>query len=145
MYREESKSAKNAKEGRVLSDALEALSYEVIGAAIEVHQELGPGFLESVYEEAMEMELNRRKIPFERQLMVKLWFKGEAMKKKHRLDFFIDRQLVLELKTVAEIEPLFKRTVNSYLNATQTDLGLIINFNVTLLRDGIARVIRPLP
>ena len=122
------------------------LSEAVIGAAIEVHRVLGPGFVEAVYERALCAELTQRGIPFVAQAVVVVRYKdmpvGEA-----RLDVVVADKLVLELKAVDAYSPVHLAQVLSYLKATGLPLGLLINFNVRVLRDGIRRVARthPLP
>ncbi|MFN0146771.1 MAG: GxxExxY protein [Dehalococcoidia bacterium] len=113
----------------------------VIGAAIEVHSTLGPGFLESAYEEALSVELRLRAIPFARQVAVELGYKGEAIGPA-RLDFLVGGRLVVELKSVETLLPVHIVQVRSYRRATGCSLGLLINFNVTQLRSGgIKRVV----
>lgn len=113
----------------------------MIGAAIEVHRELGPGFLESVYEEALCVALSQRGIPFERQVPVQVVFSGVTLNTEHRLDLLVDKLLVIELKAAIEITPLFEAITKSYLKATRSHLGLLINFNVVVLKEGIRRII----
>jgi len=113
----------------------------VIGAAIEVHRHLGPGYLESVYEEALAIEFGLQGIPFERQKTIAAIYKGRPVG-EGRLDFLVAGQLVVELKTVDAFAPIHKAQVISYLKATQLDLGLLLNFKVPVLRKGIKRVIQ---
>ena len=119
---------------------LNELSCVVIGAAIEVHRQLGPGFLESVYEEALCLELRDREIPFEHQVSTAVQYKGQSVG-EGRLDLLIDRKIVVELKTVDTILPIHKAQMFSYLKMTGCQLGLLINFNVPVLKDGIKRII----
>ena len=116
------------------------LAKAVIGAAIEVHRVLGPGYLESVYEEALAVELKLRGIPFERQKGMSVDYKGHAVG-EGRLDVFVDDCLIVELKTVEALAPIHTAQVISYLKAMQLPLGLLVNFNVPLLKDGIKRII----
>ena len=113
----------------------------VIGAALEVHRILGPGFLETVYAEAMAVELDLRDIRFERQSPSALLYKGHRVG-EGRLDFLVDGALVLELKAVEKLLPIHHAQVLSYLKSTGCQLALLINFNERLLRDGIRRVVR---
>ena len=122
------------------SKELDKLAREVIGAALEVHRTLGPGFLESVYEEALCIELDKRGIAFERQVEVSIKYKGHAVG-KGRLDLLIENKLIVELKTVESFAPIHQAQVISYLKATGLSLGLLINFKVTLLKQGIKRVV----
>lgn len=112
------------------------LAHAVIGAAIEVHRVLGPGFLEEVYEQALCVELRLRGIPFERQKPAKGEYVGEG-----RLDLLVNDRLVVELKAVREIAPIHTAIVLSYLKATGRRLALLINFKVPQLRDGIRRIV----
>jgi len=112
----------------------------IIGAVLEVHRILGPGFLEAVYTEAMAVELALRGIRFEQQRPVGLRYKGQPVG-EGRLDFLIDDGLVLELKAVDKLLPIHHAQVLSYLKSTGCQLGLLINFNERLLRDGIRRVV----
>jgi GxxExxY protein len=116
------------------------LTQAVIGAAIEVHQTLGPGFLESVYEEALCIELELRRIPFKRQVPIGVSYKGHIVGES-RLDLLIQEQLIVELKAVESILPVNTAQVISYLKATQLTLALLINFNVTMLKNGVRRII----
>ncbi len=134
--------AKDAKEGAKMEpdQHTDQLAHGVIGAAIEVHRALGPGFLESAYEEALAIELQAQGVPFERQRRIALKYRdrpiGEAI-----LDLLVDRRLVVELKAVESLAPIHQAQVISYLRATGLQLGLLINFNVPMLRDGIKRVV----
>lgn len=116
---------------------LDNLAHQVIGAAIEVHRRLGPGYLENVYEAALAVELALRGVSFERQKLFSLHYKGQG-----RLDLLVEEQLVVELKAVDMLAPVHKAQVISYLKATGLKLGLLINFNVSVLKQGIKRVIQ---
>ncbi|OGA52740.1 MAG: GxxExxY protein [Betaproteobacteria bacterium RIFCSPLOWO2_12_FULL_62_58] len=122
------------------SRKLDATASAVIGAALEVHRILGPGFLESVYEEALAMELELRGIPFERQKMIGVSYKGRQIG-EGRTDFVIECSLIVELKAVEKLLPVHQAQVLSYLKATGCRLGLLINFHEGLLRDGVKRVV----
>jgi GxxExxY protein len=115
------------------------LAHEVIGAAIEVHRILGPGFLESVYEEALAIEFDLRNISYERQKPILLQYKGRTVGDS-RLDFLVGNELVVELKAVEAVHPIYPAKVIHYLKTCGLELGLIINFHVVLLRDGIKRI-----
>jgi GxxExxY protein len=121
-------------------DMVDQLARQVIGAAIEVHRILGPGFLESVYEEALCVELRLRGIPFARQVAFGVKYKDERIG-EGRLDLLISDMLVVELKTVDQIAPIHIAQALSYLKTTGRTLALIINFNVPVLKQGIKRVI----
>ncbi len=111
----------------------------MIGAAIEVHRILGPGYIESVYEEALALELEQRGISFSRQCAVTVMYKGREIGKA-RLDFLVGERVVLEIKAVDSLVPVHRAQLISYLRATGLELGLLINFNQEVLRDGIRRV-----
>ncbi|HWI63898.1 MAG TPA: GxxExxY protein [Symbiobacteriaceae bacterium] len=100
---------------------------KIIGAAIEVHRILGPGFLETVYEEALARELTRRGIPFERQIDVPIYYKGDVVG-KHRLDLLVEGCIIVELKRVTDLAEVHFAVVLSYLNATNLDVALLLNF-----------------
>jgi GxxExxY protein len=112
----------------------------VIGAAIEVHRILGPGYLESVYEEALTIEFELHNIPLSRQHPVAVRYKTRVIG-EGRLDFLVDNRLIVELKAVETLLPIHTAQVLSYLRATNQPLGLLINFNVRMLKQGIKRVI----
>lgn len=119
---------------------LDRLAHTVIGAAVEVHRTLGPGFLESVYESALTIELELRGVAVERQKPVSLMYKGRSVGDA-RPDLLVEGALVVELKAVECLAPIHKAQVISYLKALRLPLGLLMNFNVRLLKDGIERVI----
>ena len=112
----------------------------VIGAAIEVHRVLGPGYLESVYEQALAVELDLRRISFERQRSIDVEYKGHGVG-EGRLDLLVAGKLVVELKAVDALAPIHTAQVMSYLKTVNHSLGLLINFNVPLLKHGIKRII----
>ena len=143
MNRQGAKAAKDAKEGGLEepSAAADWLARVVIGAAIDVHRALGPGFLESVYEEALCVELALRRVPFARQVPIEVQYKGRTVGQL-RIDLLVDASLVVEIKAVEELAPIHLAQTLSYLSATRLRLGLLITFNVHLLRQGIRRVIR---
>jgi GxxExxY protein len=119
---------------------IDSLAHAVIGAAIEVHSVLGAGFMESTYEQALAIELALRRIPFHRQWPISLSYKGQAVGEA-RLDFLVDDCLIVELKAVEMIHPIHHAQVINYLRATRLHLGLLINFNVETLRDGVKRLV----
>lgn len=120
------------------------LAHAVIGAAIEVHRHLGPGFIENVYEEALCIELRLRKIPFERQKPIAVAYKDECVG-QGRLDLLVGDSLIVELKAVKAVPPVDVAKVLSYLKATGRTLALLVNFNVPVLKDGIQRLVRSTP
>jgi GxxExxY protein len=124
---------------RLPDSELNKLTGAVIGAAIEVHRALGPGFLESVYEEAMYVELSHRGIGFVRQAGIGVNYKGTIVG-EGRVDVLVEDALVVELKAVEALAPIHTAQVLSYLKATGGHIGLLINFNVVRLRSGIKRI-----
>jgi GxxExxY protein len=116
----------------------------VIGAAIEVHKHLGPGYLESVYQKAMEIELLSRNIPFVGQKKIEVSYKGHPVG-RGQFDLFVEGVLVVELKAVETVAPIHMAQVISYLKTLNRPLGLLINFKVLLLKSGVKRVILSAP
>jgi len=130
------------EEERVLepSRELDTIAGAVIGAALEVHRILGPGFLESVYEDALAIELALRSVSFERQKAVSVSYKGRRIG-EGRSDFLVESTLVVELKAAERLLPVHQAQVLSYLKATGCRLGLLINFHESQLRQGIRRIV----
>ncbi len=121
------------------------ISQIIIGAAIEVHRELGgPGLLEDIYEEAMEEEFRLRGIVVERQLPVRLTYKGRILRKPLRLDMKVGGLVLVDNKSVAEWHPVFEAQMLTYLRLTGLKLGLVINFGESYVKDGIYRVVNGL-
>jgi GxxExxY protein len=118
-----------------------SLSHEVIGAAIEVHRLLGPGLLESVYEIALCKELGLRGIAVERQVSVPVVYKGTSLECSLKLDLLIERIIVVEVKSVEKLVDIHKAQLLTYLRLRELWLGLLINFNVAVLRDGVRRLL----
>ena len=117
------------------------LSREIIGAAIEVHKQLGPGLLESAYEHCLAYELSLRKIPFERQKPMPVIYKGVKLDCGYRLDLLVDNCVVVDLKAVDKIHPVHEAQMHTYLKLADCKLGLLLNFNVFLLKSGIKRIV----
>ncbi|NVM25483.1 MAG: GxxExxY protein [Desulfobacterales bacterium] len=117
------------------------LTGEVIGAAIEVQKALGPGLLESAYEECLCRELDLRKIPYERQKELPIEYKGVKLDCGYRLDIVVANQLILELKACENLQPIHEAQLLTYLRLTSSKVGLLINFNVPVLKEGIKRLI----
>ena len=122
------------------SHEVDTLAHSVIGAAIAVHKELGPGYMESIYERALAIELSHRQIPFTQQVVHQVLYRGELVG-EHRLDLIVDGRLLLELKAVEVVGPHHLAQTLSYLRATELELALILNFNASVLREGIRRVV----
>ena len=119
----------------------EKLSENVIRAAIEVHRALGPGLLESVYEECFAHELELSKIPFERQVPLPIRYKAVHLDCGYRLDFVIDGKLIIELKAVEKTLPVHKAQLLTYMRLSGHKVGLLLNFNTPVLKDGITRLV----
>jgi GxxExxY protein len=119
--------------------SLNLITDKIIGCAIEVHRNLGPGLLESVYEKALCFEMEQHGIDFVSQITVPIIYKGKILG-EHRLDLLVEGQIVVELKAVDRFDPVFQAQILSYLKLTGKNLGLLINFNVPVLRNGVKRV-----
>ncbi len=117
------------------------ITSQLIGAAIEVHRVLGPGLLESAYEECLCHELNLRGITFERQLALPVDYKGIRLDCGYRLDIVLPGKLVIEVKAVEALAPIHDAQLLTYLKLSGIRTGLLLNFNVSLLRDGIRRLV----
>jgi GxxExxY protein len=117
------------------------LSYAIIGAAIEIHRSLGPGLLEAVYEECLAREFTLRTIPFERQKPIPLVYKDLKLECGYRLDFLVMSRIVVEIKSIEAIAPIHETVMLTYLRLSGSSLGLLINFNVPILKDGIKRYV----
>ena len=120
---------------------LNKLSSTIIGAAIEVHKAMGPGLLESAYEECLCYELEGLRIAFERQKPLSIQYKGHAIECAYRIDLLVENAIVVELKAVDRIEPVHQAQLLTYLRLSEKKLGLLINFNVPVLKDGIIRLV----
>jgi GxxExxY protein len=118
---------------------LEDLTEEIIGAALEVHRELGPGLMESAYEECLCHELHLRGIEFRRQVPLPVQYKGLSLDCGYRLDIVAEDAVILELKCVEKVLPLHEAQLLTYLKIADKRVGLIINFNVPMLKQGIVR------
>lgn len=123
-----------------LSESLNLLSGEIVDCAFKVHQQLGPGFLENIYEEALCIELKKKNIHFEKQKPFKIKYDNQFLSTEFRFDLVVEEKILLELKAVKEFHPLHMAQIYAYLSATQYPLGLLINFNVPLIKDGIKRI-----
>ena len=123
------------------TDELNELSHQVIGAALEVHRELGAGLLESVYEQCLAHELASLEIPVERQVELPVRYKGIEVGAGYRMDLFVARALVVEVKAAECLLPVHSAQLLTYLKLAGCRLGLLLNFNVPAMRDGIRRVV----
>lgn len=114
---------------------------EIIAAALEVHRHLGPGLLESAYEECLCHELELRSINFERQKQLPIYYKGKYLDCAYRLDLVVDKRILLELKSVEKVLPIHEAQILTYLKLAELRTGLLINFNEALLKYGIKRIV----
>jgi len=132
---------KDTKRTKDTKEGTDALSSRIIAAAIEVHRVLGPGLLESIYEEALCRELEQQGIPLQRQACVPMEYKGLVLATALRLDVLVDEAIIVEVKAVEHLDPVHSAQLLSYLRAANLWLGLLINFNVPLLKNGIKRLV----
>jgi len=123
-----------------LSDELEDLIYRTIGCCITAHRELGPGLLESIYVRAICLEFAAEGIRFEREKLIPVVYRHQSLCSQ-RVDLVVENQLVLEVKAVDRFHPVHEAQVLSYLRLTKFRIGLLINFNVAVLKDGVKRVV----
>ena len=128
-----------------MREKLNAISEAVIGAAIAVHRELGPGLLEAAYEACLEFELLDRGFVVERQHALPVRYRGVTVDCGFRLDLRVNESVIVELKAVEKLERIHEAQVNTYLRLTGLRLGLLMNFNVTRMVDGIKRIVREFP
>ena len=118
------------------------ISYQIRGAIYDVYKELGPGLLESVYEEALMFELKDRGLDVERQVMVPIIYKGEVLATELRLDIIVENTVIIELKSVSELMPVHFKQTRTYLRLMKKHLGILVNFNTdNILDDSIHRVV----
>ena len=124
-----------------LSKEVEDTAWGIVDACYQVHTELGPGLLESVYEECLCLALTNKGLSVDRQLVVPIVFQGEEIKTRLRIDLLVNRIVVVEIKAVEKMQPLYQAQLMTYMKLTQTRLGILVNFNVLRIKDGIKRVI----
>ena len=116
------------------------MTYQIRGAIFDVYNSLGPGLLESVYEEALVFELQQRGLKVERQLEVPIRYKGQELKTALRLDLLIENTIIVELKSVEEMKPVFAKQLLTYLRLLDKHVGLLVNFSCDNIREGIIRI-----
>lgn len=124
-----------------MESRLNQLSSEIISAAIEVHQILGPGLLENSYQTALAHELKLRRMEILREVSLPVSYKGLEIRDAYRIDLVVNNTIILELKAVQEVLPIHKAQLLTYIRLAQKPLGLLLNFHAPLLRDGISRLI----
>ncbi|WP_353886231.1 GxxExxY protein [uncultured Chryseobacterium sp.] len=120
------------------------LSYKIIGSAIEVHKNLGVGLLESTYESALAYELKKLGFNVKRQIYLPLQYKEMNIENAYKIDLLIEDKVIVEVKSVLEIHPVFNAQLLTYLKLANIKLGLLINFNTPLIKDGIYRIVNKL-
>ena len=120
---------------------LNLISKQIIGAAIEVHRTLGPGLLETAYESCLDYELSQHGMTVERQKQLPIVYKKVVVDAAFRLDMLVNEKVIVELKAVEQVYPIHKAQLLTYLKLSGLELGLLINFNVRVLKDGLSRVI----
>lgn len=118
-----------------------ALTEQIIGAAIDVHRHWGPGLYEEIYEKSLYHELRLRQVPFENQIGLPMIYKGERVGNDLRLDLIVDGKVIVEQKAVKELEPIHEAQLLTYMKLTACRVGLLINFNVPVLKQGIKRMV----
>ncbi|WP_420461104.1 GxxExxY protein [Neolewinella sp.] len=123
-------------------EELNKLSYAVRGAAFKVHTALGPGLLESTYEKCMAIELRRMSLSVKQQPMLPIDYEGTIIENAYRIDLLVEEKLIVELKSVQQLTPIDTSQLLTYLKLAKLRLGLLMNFNVNHMRDGIKRLIR---
>ena len=126
----------------VLDADTEDLVTSVIGCALRVHKELGPGYLEAIYHDAMAIELELSGLAYAREVFTPIQYRRRHLR-GHRLDLVVERRVVVELKSVDRLAPIHKSQMLTYLRLTGRAVGLLINFNEQVLKDGVRRVINP--
>jgi len=126
-------------------DRLNGLAERVIGAAIRVHKEIGPGMLESAYEACLMYELLSDQLKVDRQIPIPIVYRGQRLDCGYRVDLIVNGELVLEIKSVERVTAVHVAAMRSYLGFLQRKLGLVINFNVKWLVDGVSRVVNGFP
>jgi GxxExxY protein len=128
-----------------LVERLNLLSNRVIGAAIRVHDEFGPGLLESAYEACLSFELLDQGLRVERQVPLPLVYRGQRLECGYRIDMIVNDELIVEVKAIERLEKVHRAQLRSHLKLSKRTLGLLLNFNVRSLRDGIKRVVNGFP
>jgi GxxExxY protein len=117
------------------------ITEKIIGAAIEVHNQMGPGLMESVYEECLIREMSLRGLKFARQVNMPINYKGVKLENSLRLDLLVENKVIIELKSIETILPVHRSQILTYMKLTNVDVGLLINFNVAKLTNGIERFV----
>ena len=124
-----------------IHDMMEDISYKIIGCAVEVHRILGPGLLESLYQKALVRELQLQGFTIKTEVPIDIEYKGERLGDNLRIDILVNDSFILELKSVEEVKPIHKKQLLSYMRLLNIPVGLLINFNVSSLKEGITRLV----
>jgi len=124
-----------------ISKEIEALASATVNAALTVHRALGPGLLESAYQECLAVELTTSGFRVQREQMLPLSYRGHTIQNAYRVDLVVDDQLLVETKAIESIQPIHRVQTTTYLRLLKLPLGLLINFNVPLIKDGIHRIL----
>lgn len=135
------KPIKSAAETQSAQRNLNTISAEIIGAAIEVHSQLGPGLLESAYQIALQYELGLRGLSVSTQIDVPVFYKGQSLGTAFRLDMLVENAVIVELKSVEGLHPIHLAQLLTYLKLRHLELGLLLNFNSSTMREGVKRVV----
>lgn len=125
----------------VVPEQIEKIASDAIDAALAVHRALGPGLLESAYRECLNLELTARGHHIESEQLLPITYRGHVVSNAYRTDLLVDRQLLIELKAIEAIQPVHRVQLTTYLRLSRLPLGLLINFNVPLLKEGLHRVL----
>ncbi|MCB9991466.1 MAG: GxxExxY protein [Rhodospirillales bacterium] len=120
---------------------MNTISGFIVDSAVNVHKNLGPGLLESIYEEALCYELEKRRVCFERQKVIQVSYEDITLKTNFRLDLLVENKIVVELKCSEKVIPLYQAQLLTYLKITKCKLGLLLNFNAPLMKEGIHRIV----
>ena len=140
VYRAKTRRRKEVKKSMTENE----IAKEIVDAAYQIHTKLGPGLLESVYEAVMAYELKKRSLNFVRQQPIPIIYESVHLKEGFRADFIVENKVIIELKSVEIIAPVHKKQLLTYLRLTNKRLGLLINFNTDLIKNGITRLVNHL-
>lgn len=124
-----------------VDDALNLLSKQVVDCIFQVHKKVGPGYLEKIYEDCLCVEFEDRNVPYQRQPSFQFKYNGRVIPSEFRFDLVVDNRILLELKAVEKMNPVFEAQIYSYLNMSGLPMGFLVNFNVPLIKDGIKRYV----
>jgi GxxExxY protein len=129
------------KEHEEIDERTETTARQIVDAGLKIHRTFGPGLLESAYEHCLAHELGLRKVPVRKQVPIPIVYEGLRLNAGFRIDLIVDERVIVEVKAVDVLAPVHKAQVVTYLKLSRLRLGLLINFNVTLFRDGVKRIV----